>query len=278
MSEVPTRVLPPRMQSGRVFRAVHRRLAPNADRVAVRWLRRRCEELVALLHSENHDMRTNGELDLVRRLAPNLAVVVDVGANRGEWTVAVSRLTSARILCSEIVPATRQELAARVAHLPSVEVLACGLGDSAATVTVKHHLEDDRWSSLVDYPHPGPTADVAARIERGDDALAAAGVAHVDLLKIDAEGADLSVLRGFSGMLARRDIDVVQFEYGYACVLARAFLLDFYELFEGAGYVVGRLGPRGVEVAPYRFEAETFFGPNFVAVRADRPDLVARVT
>ena len=74
------------------------------------------------------------------------------------------------------------------------------------------------------------------------------------------------------------DIDVAQFEYGYACVLARAFLLDFYELLEGAGYVVGRLGPRGVEVAPYRFEAETFFGPNFVAVRADRPDLIALIT
>lgn len=278
MSQGTTRVPPPRMQAGRVFRAIHRRLAPNAERAAVRWLRRRSEDLFALLHSENHDMRTNGELELVRRLAPNLAVVVDVGANRGEWTTAVSQLTRARILCSEILPATRERLAARVGHLPSVEVLGFGLGDASAIVTVKHHLEDDRWSSLVDYPHPGRSADVEARIERGDDALAAAGVDHVDLLKVDAEGADLAVLRGFSGMLARRDIDVAQFEYGYACVLARAFLLDFYELLEGAGYVVGRLGPRGVEVAPYRFEAETFFGPNFVAVRADRPDLIALIT
>ena len=104
--------------------------------------------------------------------------------------------------------------------------------------------------------------------------MAEMGIGHIDLLKVDAEGADLAVLRGFLTMLRRRAIDVVQFEYGYACVIARALLLDFYELLEGCGYLVGRLSPRGIDFAPYRLESENFFGPNFVAARADRPDIL----
>src|SRR6188472_2620409 len=79
-------VEPTRLQRGRLSGPAHRFLAARADAWLVDRLRSVAEGAVTLLHSENHDPRTNGEHALVRRLAPRLHVVVDVGANRGEWS------------------------------------------------------------------------------------------------------------------------------------------------------------------------------------------------
>ena len=65
------------------------------------------------------------------------------------------------------------------------------------------------------------------------------GLTHIDLLKVDTEGADWQVLRGFESVLSRRGISVVQFEYGYACILARTLHIDFCEYLQRNGYVIG---------------------------------------
>jgi methyltransferase FkbM-like protein len=49
------------------------------------------------------------------------------------------------------------------------------------------------------------------------------GVARFALVKIDAEGHDLAVLRGARGLLAEHRITVAQFEYHRRWILARSF-------------------------------------------------------
>ena len=273
-----TPVPPPRLQRHPWSRWLNRRLAPHADAPALRGCRKAAEAVTAALHSENHDPRTNGEYELIRRLAPGLSVAVDVGANRGDWTVEVVRCApDARVVCSELASPTRQRLRNRMAGLPQVCVLDCGLGDAAVEVEVKHYPSEDRWTSCFDYPHPAPAVSLRESVRRADDELARLGIEQVDLLKVDAEGSDYAVLAGCSGLLERGAIGVVQFEYGFACVLARVFLLDFYELLGDAGYLLGRLGRDGFHREPYRLESENFFGPNFVAVHSGRDDLLAAV-
>lgn len=55
---------------------------------------------------------------------------------------------------------------------------------------------------------------IQASVTTGDTYLEERGIAHVDILKIDVEGAEMSVLHGFENTLARGAIDLVQFEYG----------------------------------------------------------------
>lgn len=58
-----------------------------------------------------------------------------------------------------------------------------------------------------------------------------------------------------------------------------AFLGDFYTLFEAHGFAVGKLWPRWVDFHAYSLDVdEDFRGPNYVAVRQERSDLIARLS
>ena len=64
---------------------------------------------------------------------------------------------------------------------------------------------------------------------------------------------------------------MIQFE---TTVYGRALAADFYDFFGTRGYVVGKLFPHGVFFKPYSRHDELFRGPNFVAVPADRTDII----
>jgi hypothetical protein len=92
------------------------------------------------------------------------------------------------------------------------------------------------------------------------------GLARFALVKIDAEGHDLAVLRGARGLLAGHRIAVAQFEYNHRWILGRFFLRDAFELVQALGYRLGKLTPRGVEFYPgWDAELETFVEGNYVA-------------
>src|SRR4029453_2163142 len=73
------------------------------------------------------------------------------------------------------------------------------------------------------------------------------GVQRIDLLKIDAEGHDLAVLRGGAKLLRNHSIDVVQFEYNWRWIDSRAFLKDAFDLLAPSGYGIGKVTPKGIE-------------------------------
>ncbi len=95
--------------------------------------------------------------------------------------------------------------------------------------------------------------------------MAERNIAKIDLLKIDTEGAEHLVLRGFGDNLSPDRIPVIQFEYGLINISAKFLLRDFYAFFEARGYQVGKLMPAGVRFRSYQFEDEDFIGPNYVA-------------
>lgn len=109
----------------------------------------------------------------------------------------------------------------------------------------------------------------------GDFYCAKRGIDHIDLLKLDVEGAESTVLKGFSRMLEEARIAAVQFEYNFAAIRSHFLLSDFYDLFEPAGFVVGKIFPDAVEFRAYDiYRDEDFLGPNYLAVRRDRRDLI----
>jgi FkbM family methyltransferase len=140
-------------------------------------------------------------LDLLR--LPPGPVVVDVGANTGRFTEEVlERWPDADVTCFEPNPQASALIAA------DAEVRPVGLGDKEGMCHLFTGAGPDMTASLYhrfDWPDDG----FLVRIERLDRQ----SFDHIDLLKIDAEGHELAVLRGAGHMLDLPTIGCIQWEW-----------------------------------------------------------------
>jgi FkbM family methyltransferase len=237
-----------------------------------------------------NDRNSNGESSLagwiLRLASPGGALhVIDVGANKGQWA-------------GVMLAAARQ--AGRLNDLdlhsfePSSDTFAClsqalrgqgvtlnraALSDREGSATLhvvgpgaatnSLHLPTDAPEGMSTEEVPVLTLDAYAK---------QAGLDRVALLKIDAEGHDLAVIRGAQGLMAEQRVLIVQFEYNHRWIYGRFFLRDVFELLAPLRYAVGKLTPYGVEFYP-RWDAdlETFVEGNYIACTRDIADRLPSV-
>jgi FkbM family methyltransferase len=236
----------------------------------------RCAYLyLDLYQNKNWDSATNGEKWLLERLgafAPSC--VFDVGANEGEWTrLARAAFPSATVYAFELIPSTFARLAQNLEGVDGVVLNNFGLSNEDGTVQAKSYLGDSGISSLLDYPHPWPSSWTEAQVRRGDEV---ARDLHINILKIDTEGAEPMVLAGFEQTLAGGKVDVIQFEYGGGWLLSGGTLKDACATLERHNFAVGKLYPNHVAFKDYELTDEDFRGfNNYVAVTRSRPDIIA---
>ena len=239
-----------------------------------------CRGFIQCCENYNYNPKTNGEHHLIRTLASlPMTCVFDVGANVGHWAMAVHRIcATATVHAFEVAPQTFQELQRNTSSLPSIVANSDGLSDSQGPVMVKFFHDDPELSSLIDVPYDRPSVKVPSHTLTGDAYCERHGISRIDLLKIDTEGSELLVLKGLSRMLASGGIDVIQFEYSRLNIVHKFLLKDFYEVLGESRYAIGKLFPDHVAFKPYELVDETFMGPNYVAVRRARPDLIERLS
>lgn len=130
---------------------------------------------------------------------------------------------------------------------------------------------------VIDEGYDRDYTTVRGEVRIGDDYCSKQNVVHIDLLKVDVEGAEHNVLFGLKGMIEAGNVDVIQFEYNHARLHSRFLLRDFYDLL-GGQYMLGRLTSRGVRFKPYELTDEDFAGPNYVAVLRSRQYLIDRIS
>lgn len=228
------------------------------------------------------DIHINGEIWLLKRLsqfAPR--IIFDVGANVGDWSAGAAESNpQAKVHAFEIMDRTFEKLLVRAALFPDrVVANRFGLSDHDGNVTVFYRASSDVHTSTFREAHFGqPAIEAVMPVRTGDRYLSDAGVDRVDFLKIDVEGHEWEVLDGFNDALGRRAIDVIQFEYGKCTLVARRYLRDFYERLDAMGYAIGKLFPDEVRFKSYELEDEDFIGPNYVACRRERGDIIAALT
>ncbi len=88
---------------------------------------------------------------------------------------------------------------------------------------------------------------------------------RLDMVKVDVEGHELSVLKGFGSALAATE--VVQFEFGGTDIDTRTFFRDFWYFFHDAGFRIFRFTPFGLQpITRYSEGDECFDFTNFLAV------------
>jgi FkbM family methyltransferase len=221
------------------------------------------------------DINTNGEEALIQKLAqrlPSDAVLFDVGANKGDYTLALLRHFGhdARIFTFEPSARTFEFLSNAVPRAQNVRLERAGFGEHAGTVDLFADMQGSALASV--YPrrvfgNGAKRKPPAERVEimRIDEYCRANAINRINLLKLDVEGHELSVLKGCGDLLAQIKIDVIQFEFGGCNVDSRTFLKDFFELL-APDYKVFRMVADGlVPLNTYRESYEIFSTNNFVA-------------
>jgi FkbM family methyltransferase len=236
--------------------------------------------------NKQYELDRNGEAALLRRLALfRPTTLFDVGANVGDWSLeACCALPSAKVHAFEIAPSTAEQLRSNAAaFLDRLIVNTLGLSDREGEITIYLSPESSTATSTIrksielaaEEHGIRNIMEVGARVVTGDAYMQRHGIAEIDLLKIDVEGAEAAVLEGFASAFAAKTIQMVQFEYGAMNAVTRFLLADFYHFFTERGFLVGQLLPEGVAFKPYEVGDENFQGPNFIACLQDRADLIA---
>lgn len=240
-----------------------RRLVWRVGRKLYCWARR----------DVSNNPENNGEywlLSEVTKELPSKALLLDVGANKGEWSVRASSLVTtasqATICAFEPCADTRKILTDRFSGRDDVQIFGYALSSADGEADFFSNGAGSGTNSL--NAVSGPMSERVQLITL-DSFLEMQGIDRkISMLKVDTEGYDLEVLKGARGMLAAGRIDCVQFEYNWRWLINKASLRDVFELIQGMPYRLGKLVGSSIEFYPHwHFELDRYFEGNYVLIR-----------
>ena len=239
---------------------------------------------IAGLGHMNPDPRRNGEERHLLTWATNLSrsgrlapVVLDVGANEGDFAASVLRLLPrAHVHCFEAHPATSTRLQQRFANDDRVTVNAVGVADGPGSLTL-HDYRGALGSAHASFlsetftdVYAAETDAVEVPLTSVDDYLEAHAIDQVDYVKIDVEGFERSVFLGMTRALAAGHVDHIHFEFNAHNALTGFTLHEVGQMLDG--YDVDKLLANGSERiigsgVAYEARIEIFKYANYVAIR-----------
>jgi tRNA (mo5U34)-methyltransferase len=169
------------------------------------WLAEKSALDHELIYNEFERMET----EFVKRLLRRNMTVVDAGAHHGLYTLLASKRVrwDGRVIAVEPSPreCERLEKHLRLNRCSNTELVSCALGGDPGETDL--YLVDgfqDWCNSLRPPAVDEPVRTVRVSVRRLDDVLAELGVRQVDFIKLDVEGAELSVLYGAMKLLQRK--------------------------------------------------------------------------
>lgn len=177
--------------------------------------------------------------------------VVDVGANKGWFAKGMLQLYPINhIHMFDPSPENCAELSNRESSMifdqgdfDKLSVYQFALGDRPGKITLHTNDDGSPLASIYDHVVAGEASPIPldksidVQMETLDWFLSRkVPLDHVDILKVDTEGAEFSVFKGAENMLRNGMVDFVHFEFGEHQVSARNFFSDFYEMFKDLGF------------------------------------------
>ncbi len=149
---------------------------------------------------------------LRRHVGPG-AVVYDIGANIGFFSLLAARLAKphGRVEAFEPVPANAAAARANAAlnHLTNLTVHELAVSDHSGTAELLVPGERS-WSHLAERGwHPNTEHQIPVEVISLDEAIGRGSLPVPDVIKIDVEGSETAVLRGLAQTLRSRDLSII---------------------------------------------------------------------
>ena len=215
-----------------------------------------CLGLRGLGYLNYWDFEISGERGFIRNnlkrsKKSRRAVIFDVGAHDGEYVKMCADVYKQErrdfvVHCFEPSRDSFIRLKERTSSLREIVTTNCALSSVSGTAQLfdlalggtEHASLSKRAVKNLSQQEPEKQL---VEVQTGDEYCKLNKIDYIDILKIDVEGFELEVLKGFSDMLKRGCIDAIQFELNITSLQERLRVGDFEELLEG--YRLYRLLP-----------------------------------
>jgi FkbM family methyltransferase len=123
---------------------------------------------------------------------------LDAGSNIGAAALYFAYCSpNARVVCVEPSPRALRLLQRNAAQIEQADIVRAAIAEEDGEV-VLHEMPDTQSSSL--RPREGAIDSVTVPGRTLDAVLTDLGIEDLDVLKLDVEGAELEILRGFTGL------------------------------------------------------------------------------
>lgn len=240
-----------------------------------KWFARKIgNQAAAIIRAGLNDginMEDNGELWLIKIIAPKSTYFIDVGANIGNWTKAFLKFakTGVRGQLFEPSPETLTVLQQNIKSMFNsdlIDISNSAVSDVIGTKSFFSEAGCGETSSLIKGHSQTNAREVLVNLATIDLEVKRLGNPFIDILKIDAEGYDLHVIKGASECIKNARIGLIQFEYNQPWVSAGSTLYEALSIFSNHGYVVFLLRKDGLHIFNYHLYGEFFGYSNFIAL------------
>lgn len=183
----------------------------------------------------NCDPKTNGEINLWKRLKPECKIIFDIGA-RTELDYCGSGLTSFLFEPnSKFYEQLKEKLSniekEKVEEDMEITLLKIGLGEREET---RRYYENSQSFHFRNISNDKLENSVFLKIRKLDDIVKENEITNIDFIKIDTKGHEYFVLKGGEKSLLMTKY--VQFEYGSTYLDSGKKLTEVYELLNNAGF------------------------------------------
>lgn len=221
--------------------------------------------------------RHSGEKWLMRFLSQRYGIktVFDVGANEGAYALGLlAAKPEIRVYCFEPHPVTYAKLLLNVSAT-SAKCFNIALSDQIGNLSFYDYKDADgsehasMYEDVISKIHKKESHEIKVKALTLDSFLVENDISEIDLLKIDTEGNEYSVLKGSVDSLQQKRIKIIHFEFNEMNVISRSFFRDFENLL--VNFELFRLLPQGL--LPLNGKSpvfvEIFAYQNIVAIRKD---------
>jgi FkbM family methyltransferase len=147
----------------------------------------------------NFDGYEKESLSMILKLIPDKAVIFDIGANIGWFTLNIAKsIKNTQIYAFEPIKHTYQQLAynLKLNNIENVKAVNSALGEKEGTTSFFYYKEGSGNASMRELSREYKAERVKGSVMKLDDFVAKNRLKRLDFLKCDVEGAELMVFKG----------------------------------------------------------------------------------
>lgn len=162
-------------------------------------------------------------------------VIFDVGANVGNYSKKLRESNpDIEIFCFEPHPVNFQKLQINIAQL-DVTLCNVGVGSTSGKLKLYDYADNDGsshaslYKDVIETIHKQKAVEHEVEVIALDELAATHSIEKVSLLKIDTEGHEMAVLKGFEQFIRAGKVDLIHFEFNEMNVASKVFFKDFWD-------------------------------------------------